>query len=379
MSALDLGVRARAIVAVPIADADDTAASSSFFVPTNSLRDGNHLKLISLSSETRALSVVRSLPLEHRAAEDIDVDASGTLVVVTYEDAGRETRRARGASVSTVGGELDGTTTDLRVSDDEDATSIREFETVKCARYNRVTGSLATVDEFRVREWRRRDDGELASVSTCQTRTDSTRSDIIGGMNTTQDGVSGGSWDPHGAESFACGVDADVAVFDPRSGKRAQTIQKAHAQQTRDVRHNPNKPHEMMSCGDDGLLKYWDARAHERALKIVAGHEHWIWKCAYNPVYDALALTASSDGTVRVWCDDDALPSDSRPAHAHGSRRDIPRPARAVSRKVITAGSTSVRACTWSSADPWTYAAVAADGIVSIGDVPREEKYRILL
>ena len=97
-----------------------------------------------------------------------------------------------------------------------------------------------------------------------------------------QDGVAQGAWDPHSADAFACGVDADVVVFDARTASRAQTIEKAHAQQTRDVRYNPNKPHEMMSCGDDGLLKMWDARAHERPLKVVAGHEHWIWNCAYN-------------------------------------------------------------------------------------------------
>ena len=130
-----------------------------------------------------------------------------------------------------------------------------------------------------------------------------------------------------------------------------------------------------MSCGDDGLLKMWDARAHERPLKVVAGHEHWIWNCAYNPVYDALTLSAGSDGTVRLWCDDDALPSDSHSASRADARSGI----RAVSRRVVRADSVSARACAWSAADPWTYAVVTADGAFTALEVPREEKYRILL
>ena len=234
-----------------------------------------------------------------------------------------------------------------------------------------------TVDEFAARAWRRREDGGFASSSKTSTRSDASRSDIIGGMNTRQDGVSGGAWDPHEPESYACGVDADVVVFDARSARRAQTVERAHARQTRDVRYNPNTPHEMMTCGDDGLLKFWDARAHERALKVIAGHDHWIWSCAYNPVYAALALTASSDGTVRVWCDDDALPSDATASSMSARERGVSS-VRQIDRRTCK-DFVSARACAWSASDPWAHAAVTADGAVLLGEVPREEKYRILL
>lgn len=376
MTTLDLGARARAIVAAPSDDAshgDERALqSSTFYVPTNALREANALRVITLSADTRSPTVSRSVSLEHRACEDIDVDASGSTIVVAYEHVGLETRRTRGAATVSAS---TGTTTDLRLNPGISASEEREFETVKCAKFNANTGGLATVDEFKFRSWSRRDDGAFACASAGETRSDGTRSEVMGGMNTTQDGVGTGSWDPHGGESFACGVDADVVVFDARSGGRAQTIERAHVQQTRDVQHNPNRPHEMMTCGDDGLLKFWDARAHERALKVVSGHEHWIWRCAYNPVYDALTLTASSDGTTRVWCDDDALPNDSKPSKA---RRDRSSSVRCVARRVAR-DSVSVRACAWSSADPWTHASVAADGLVTFNDIPREEKYRILL
>jgi hypothetical protein len=384
---LELGAPARALVAVPSRD-DADASTSRWYAATNALREGrNFLRLIERDVETKTAVVSRSIALDHRACEDVDVNASATQAVVTYEDIGREVRRSRGACVVSGslggGGERDATTQEtpgapsvleLRAEKGDDE---REFETVKCARFNASGETVMTVDEFAARAWRRREDGGFASSSKTSTRSDASRSDIIGGMNTRQDGVSGGAWDPHEPESFACGVDADVVVFDARSARRAQTVERAHARQTRDVRYNPNTPHEMMTCGDDGLLKFWDARAHERALKVIAGHDHWIWSCAYNPVYAALALTASSDGTVRVWCDDDALPSDATASSTSARERGVSS-VRQIDRRTCK-DFVSARACAWSASDPWAHAAVTADGAVLLGEVPREEKYRILL
>jgi len=384
---LELGAPARALVAVPSRD-DADASTSRWYAATNALREGrNFLRLIERDVETKTAVVSRSIALDHRACEDVDVNASATQAVVTYEDIGREVRRSRGACVVSGslggGGERDATTQEtpgapsvleLRAEKGDDE---REFETVKCARFNASGETVMTVDEFAARAWRRREDGGFASSSKTSTRSDASRSDIIGGMNTRQDGVSGGAWDPHEPESFACGVDADVVVFDARSARRAQTVERAHARQTRDVRYNPNTPHEMMTCGDDGLLKFWDARAHERALKVIAGHDHWIWSCAYNPVYAALALTASSDGTVRVWCDDDALPSDATASSMSARERGVSS-VRQIDRRTCK-DFVSARACAWSASDPWAHAAVTADGAVLLGEVPREEKYRILL
>jgi len=384
---LELGAPARALVAVPSRD-DADASTSRWYAATNALREGrNFLRLIERDVETKTAVVSRSIALDHRACEDVDVNASATQAVVTYEDIGREVRRSRGACVVSGslggGGERDATTQEtpgapsvleLRAEKGDDE---REFETVKYARFNASGETVMTVDEFAARAWRRREDGGFASSSKTSTRSDASRSDIIGGMNTRQDGVSGGAWDPHEPESFACGVDADVVVFDARSARRAQTVERAHARQTRDVRYNPNTPHEMMTCGDDGLLKFWDARAHERALKVIAGHDHWIWSCAYNPVYAALALTASSDGTVRVWCDDDALPSDATASSMSARERGVSS-VRQIDRRTCK-DFVSARACAWSASDPWAHAAVTADGAVLLGEVPREEKYRILL
>lgn len=386
---LELGAPARALVAVPSRD-DADASTSRWYAATNALREGrNFLRLIERDVETKTAVVSRSIALDHRACEDVDVNASATQAVVTYEDVGREVRRSRGAcvvsgSLGGGGGERDATmkeetpgapsVLELRAEKGDDE---REFETVKCARFNASGETVMTVDEFAARAWRRREDGSFASSSKTSTRSDASRSDIIGGMNTRQDGVSGGAWDPHEPESFACGVDADVVVFDARSARRAQTVERAHVRQTRDVRYNPNIPHEMMTCGDDGLLKFWDARAHERALKVIAGHDHWIWSCAYNPVYAALALTASSDGTVRVWCDDDALPSDATASSTSARERGVSS-VRQIDRRTCK-DFVSARACAWSASDPWAHAAVTADGAVLLGEVPREEKYRILL
>lgn len=389
--ALDACVRT--IVAVPTIDDDASAnasAPSGFYVATESLRSTNALKLIEFTPETKTVrQTTVNAALDARAGFDIDVSVDGTVCAVSYEDGGTETRRRRGVCVVDVSkkdgrAEDDGranVVVELRIGG-ENATGDKEFETVKLTRFNRgKIGGLVTVDEFKARFWKRRDDGGFEASTSAETRSDASRSETIGGMNTTQDGVGGGSWDPHDAEAFGCGVDADVVIFDARSAKRAAIVERAHARQTRDVQYNPNRPHELMTCGDDGLLKIWDARSHERPVKVIAGHSHWVWACAYNPVYDALLLSASSDGSVRLWCDDDAMPVDPLSGHPQKHSSSASPSSRAV-RPIgarITKNSQSVHACAWSSSDPWTYASCAASGVVTFAEVPREEKYRILL
>ena len=141
---------------------------------------------------------------------------------MAYEDVGREVRRSRGVCVDLGtagrrrprrrGGALGARSViELRAERGDDE---REFETVKCARFNASGETVMTVDEFNARV--ETADGGFASSSKTSTRSDASRSDIIGGMNTRQDGASNGTWDPHERESFACGVDADVVVFDHR-------------------------------------------------------------------------------------------------------------------------------------------------------------------
>jgi len=381
---------ARTIVAAPTFESTAGAtvsAPSGFYVATESLRATNALRLIEFTPETKTVrQTTVNATLDARAGFDIDVDVDGTMCAVSYEDGGTETRRRRGVCVVDVSKKVGQTEDDgssvveLRIGATTGGESgTKEFETVKLSRFNRgKIGGLVTMDEFKARFWKRRDDGGFEASTSAETRSDASRSETIGGMNTTQDGVGGGSWDPHDAEVFGCGVDADVVIFDARSAKRAAVVERAHARQTRDVQYNPNRPHELMTCGDDGLLKIWDARSHERPVKVIAGHSHWVWACAYNPVYDALLLSASSDGSVRLWCDDDAMPVDLLSGHTRKNSPSSSRVVRPIGAR-IARNSQSVHACAWSSSDPWTYASCSASGVVTFAEVPREEKYRILL
>ena len=73
---LELGAPARALVAVPSHD-DADASTSRWYAATNALREGgNFLRLIERDVETKTAVVSRSIALEHRACEDVDVNAS---------------------------------------------------------------------------------------------------------------------------------------------------------------------------------------------------------------------------------------------------------------------------------------------------------------
>lgn len=378
-----LNAPARALIAHPCARDGD--AGSRFVALTNALTRTNVAQVIDYSSDTKRTQAHTLFTLPDAAAafdvDGYDAQDGDALFAIAYEDVGCETTRRRGCGVARVGaaGEDGATAVEaLRLRDGDggmssDDDDVKAFETVKCARFHASRGTLMTVDEFKARAWTRTETGYRATTSIA-TRQDASRSMTIGGMNTIQDGVSSGSWDPNDSEVFACGVDADVVVFDVRSGARAQTIIKAHAPQTRDVRFNPNVAHEIMTCGDDGLVKIWDTRAHSQAIKIVPGHDHWIWRCAYNPVYDALFLTASSDGGVRLWSDDTKSVQHDRSSASSASRAAV----RLVTKR-SNDRSLSAHSCAWSAVDPWTYASINASGVVNICDVPREEKYRILL
>ena len=375
----------RTIVAVPSSLARDSLAR--FLSITNALTRVNSCRLVS-SARDGARANERALFTLPDAAAAFDVDVSDcgnstTVVVVTYEDVGVELRRERGCGVAFVAdasGELRASAfTPLLASDskrdidDDGDEEMHGFSSVKIARAHARHGTLMTVDETRARAWTLDASGYRASTSMA-TRECESRSHAIAQMNTTQDGVSGGEWCATTNDVFTCGVDGDVATFDIRRGARVATISKAHATQTRDVRYNPNKSHEIMTCGDDGLVKFWDTRASERAVKVVAGHDHWIWRCAYNPVYDSLFLTASSDGGVRLWSDDTKVPHEHTNATVHRDRARV----RMVTKR-SSARATSAHAAAWSAVDPWTYASINASGVVSICEIPREEKYRILL
>ena len=139
MSTLDLGVHARCVCAVPSvarADGDEPSPSSSssrFFTATNTLRGENKLIQVEFTPETKTCATTTSIALEHRCCETVDVDETGTHVVVTYEDAGRETKRVRGVATAAVG-ERDGasgTPTDLRLDDASSSATAKTSKSLK--------------------------------------------------------------------------------------------------------------------------------------------------------------------------------------------------------------------------------------------------------
>ena len=199
----------------------------------------------------------------------------------------------------------------------------------------------------------------------------------------------------------ACVAGPDVHVHDARAGldRPSQTIRGAHALQVRGVEYDPGAAGARLStCGDDGATRTWDVRASVTKpvtwggdAGVRDGHAHWAWCVAHNPEYpDRLLASSGGDGAVRLWRTDggcgggggkdggggvwnDGGSSDG----GGGGRRGA---------QLCAAGwfrgrhADTVYQVAWGRGDdPWTLGSVSYDGRVVLDQVPRAEKYRILL
>ena len=188
----------------------------------------------------------------------------------------------------------------------------------------------------------------------------------------------------------------DVHVYDARAGLRApsQTVQNAHALQVRGVDYDPGAAGvALATCGDDGAIKTWDARRLAKPTgdsRLATnpdddGHAHWAWCVAHNPEYpDRLLASCGGDGVVRLWRTDGGVP----PAGVAASRgvSGLDGAGSDGSSRLCAAASfrgshaDTVYQTAWGRGDdPWTLASVSYDGRVVLDQVPRAEKYRILL
>ena len=199
----------------------------------------------------------------------------------------------------------------------------------------------------------------------------------------------------------SCAAGPDVHVYDCRTsdlprGRPSRTIRNAHALQVRGVDYDPGAAGtSLATCGDDGATRTWDLRAS--ATKPVSrggddagvwgGHAHWAWCVAHNPEYpDRLLASCGGDGVVRLWrtdgcgvgggMDGSGVWNDGGSDGGGGGR----------GAQLCAAGSfrgrhaDTVYQVAWGRGDdPWTLASVSYDGRVVLDQVPRAEKYRILL
>lgn len=109
------------------------------------------------------------------------------------------------------------------------------------------------------------------------------------------------------------------------------------------------------------------------------GHAHWAWCVAHNPEYpDRLLASSGGDGVVRLWRTDGGGGGDGGSVGSIGGSIGGTQLCAAASFRGSHA-DTVYQAAWGRGDDPWTLASVSYDGRVVLDQVPRAEKYRILL
>lgn len=120
-----------------------------------------------------------------------------------------------------------------------------------------------------------------------------------------------------------------------------------------------------------------------------------IWNVSFNAFHDQLILSASSDTQVNLQNLSSISSSnfDGREeAILESLKKENGEESQETSADDLIQSKTedglvaaydphedSVYALAWSGADPWTFAALSFDGIVSVNTVPAEHKYKIIL
>eukprot|EP00732_Lithocolla_globosa_P001263 Lithocolla_globosa_v1_NODE_599_length_3623_cov_13.493554.p1 type:complete len:371 gc:universal NODE_599_length_3623_cov_13.493554:2370-3482(+) len=198
--------------------------------------------------------------------------------------------------------------------------------------------------------------------------------------------LTAGCWNPHSPTQIGTSNDTIIRGWDVRSLKPTFTIEQAHSILVRDIDFNPNKPHMLASAGDDCKIKFWDDRnLGQGPLREVKNHSHWIWKAKFNRFYDQLMLSSSSDTKVNLECmvslSSANLDSSNTDNQGEEEEEEDPDKPKQTDRLINTYDQhdDSVYALAWSVADPWIFSSLSYDGRLVINQVPREEKYRIIL
>ncbi|XP_059473625.1 EARP-interacting protein homolog [Neocloeon triangulifer] len=188
-------------------------------------------------------------------------------------------------------------------------------------------------------------------------------------------------WNPHqGKSQLATANEMFIRGWDTRTSQEAWVIESAHNQLVRDIDFNPNRQYFLASCGDDGNSKFWDIRKTSSPVVTRADHSHWVWCIRFNHFHDQLVLTSSTDSRVILL----SAASISSEPYGHIVEEESPSEEKSAPLKdgvlaIYEEHEDSVYAVEWSSGDPWTFASLSYDGRLIINQVPKSEKYRLLL
>ncbi|GMR53530.1 hypothetical protein PMAYCL1PPCAC_23725, partial [Pristionchus mayeri] len=184
-------------------------------------------------------------------------------------------------------------------------------------------------------------------------------------------------WNPHSAGNVVgVTVDRSVITLDLRSKGEGNRIKEAHALKATYIDFNPNMQHSAVSCGRDGQLRIWDWRNTSSSLFSLRAHAHWATQVHFHPVHDEVLLSSGSDGSLLLSSaysvsSDAKEPRQEEEGESRGTLMDglLER---------IDEHEDTIYACSWSTADPWTFASLSFDGKILISHVKREHKYALM-
>ena len=176
--------------------------------------------------------------------------------------------------------------------------------------------------------------------------------------------------DPHHESLLAYSNSSAIKVHDFRHKSSAFEIKQAHCDEILSLDFNPNNPYHMVSSSKDCTARIWDMRK-EKPLKTIQEHTHWVWQAKFNHYHDQLMLTAGSDNCVTLQR---TITGSSAPIDESFFERETDA---TLSR--IENFDDSVYGVCWSAAEAWYFGCISYDSKVTVGVVPTEEKYKILL
>jgi WD40 repeat protein len=122
--------------------------------------------------------------------------------------------------------------------------------------------------------------------------------------NEREVGVTSVAFSPDGERLAAAGVDGTVKVWNRKTGKVIQTLEKAHAGFVSSVAFHPDGQ-QLASAGKDKLVKVWDLNLANDPLVFARPCEAihtrgTAYAVAFSPL-DPDLLAAGFDGTVTLW------------------------------------------------------------------------------
>ena len=186
--------------------------------------------------------------------------------------------------------------------------------------------------------------------------------------------------DPNRESTIVFASGRSLLLWDTRTKEPSTILKTSHFFPILGCDANPVLENVFVSGGADGRVMFWDIRRPNSVpLDELAAHNDHVTSVKYHPVHDQLVITSGTDCAVKLWrCPSvSSTPSKAKPL-TEVSKAVIASSVEDGLIEAFTRHEDSVYNCCWGS-DGWSFASVSFDGIVMANEVPRSEKYRIML